>query len=183
MCPVRWWRVVCWCVCRLSSIGSVLQHADREVRPPEEGTGGLRWLCPVLHCTTGIRLTLDPKWTVFNLTRPFVSPLHIRVHAHAYRKSFGLLLASQQAYCWIYEIQREVLIMHVQETHDSHLFYIMNPPLEFHLSLCVSVWVVSLTRAIVGEAAKRICNLWLTQAALQVHPGGHVTAAFRHIFQ
>lgn len=38
---------------RLPSIRPVLQHTDREVRPPEEGTGGLRRLHPVLYCTTG----------------------------------------------------------------------------------------------------------------------------------
>lgn len=46
-------------VCRLSSIGPVLRHVDRQVRPPEEGTGCFRWLHPVLYCTTGNRFTLN----------------------------------------------------------------------------------------------------------------------------
>lgn len=61
----RWWKIInvpieenaeLWTLlslCRLSSFRSVLQHADREIRPSEERPSGFWWLHSVLYCTTG----------------------------------------------------------------------------------------------------------------------------------
>ncbi len=71
-------------VCRLSSIRSVLRHADRQVRPPEEGTGCLWWLHPVLYCTTGNTLNQNELYVI-----GFIQFLPTCVHIHEYRMSFG----------------------------------------------------------------------------------------------